>query len=289
MDLIQQQTWGWNIATYLFFGGLGGATVALGILGELRFKLGKWFGIGTSLLGLAILSFGLLWLVIDLINPLRFLLAFWVAGIGHSWIARGMVVIMGSYVFGVLYAIAAFFGSSTFKKWMGYAAMFCGFGVTTYTGLLLNANVGIPFWHTPALPVLFTVSAISTGCALLMLILAAMKSHEADHFFHFVEGFDIFLISTELLIIFSYLDFARLGNAAVMKSAYLLLTNPLFTVGFIVLGLISPLILEAFASTKPSARGVALVASIMVLIGGYLLRYLIVWAGVFQYPHGLAG
>ncbi len=289
MDLIQQHTWGWNIATYLFFGGLGGATLALGILGELRFKMSKWFGIGTSLLGLAILSFGLIWLVIDLIDPLRFLLAFWVAGMGHSWIARGMVIINAAYLFGILYAIAAFFGWEIFKKWMGYGAMFWGFGVTVYTGLLLNANVGIPFWHTPALPLLFTVSAFSTGCALLMLILAAMKSHEAKHFFHFVEGFDIFLISTELLVIFAYFDFARLGNAAVMKSAYMLLTNPLFTVGFVVLGLISPLILEAYASTKQSARSLAGVASIMVLIGGYLLRYLIVWAGVFQYPHGLAG
>ncbi len=288
MDLVQQQLWGWNIATYLFFGGLGGATLALGILGELRFKMGKWFGIITSLLGLAILSFGLIWLVIDLINPLRFLLAFWIAGFWHSWIARGMVLINGAYIFGVLYAIAAYLEKDTFKKWMGYIAMFCGFGVTTYTGLLLNANVAIPFWHTPALPILFTVSALSTGCALLMLILAAMKSHEAEHFFHFVEGFDILLISLELLIIFAYLDFARLGNAAVMKSAHMLMANPLFTIGFVVLGLITPLILEAFASVKHSAKGLAGVASILVLIGGYLLRYLIVWSGVFQYPHGIA-
>jgi len=288
MDLIQQHTWGWNIATYLFFGGLGGATLALGILGELRFKMNKWFGILTSLLGLAILSFGLIWLVIDLINPMRFLLAFWIAGFGHSWIARGMVVINGAYIFGILYAIAAFLEKDTFKRWMGYIAMFCGFGVTTYTGLLLNANVAIPFWHTPALPILFTVSALSTGCALLMLILAAMKSHEAEHFFHFVEGFDILLISLELLVIFAYLDFARLGNAAVMKSAHMLMANPLFTIGFVVLGLITPLILEAFASVKHSAKSLAGVASILVLIGGFLLRYLIVWAGVFQYPHGIA-
>ncbi|WP_025209529.1 NrfD/PsrC family molybdoenzyme membrane anchor subunit [Hippea sp. KM1] len=289
MDLVQQHTWGWFIAIYLFFGGLGGATMALGILGELRFKMGKWFGIGTAMLGLAILSFGLIWLVLDLIDPFRFLLAFWVKGIGHSWIARGMVIINGAYIFGVLYALAAFYGWETFKKWMGYLAMFCGFGVTTYTGLLLNANVGIPFWHTPALPVLFTVSAFSTGCALLMWVLAALKSHEADHYFHFIEGFDIFLISLELLVIFAYFDFARLGNAAVMKSAQLLLHNPMFTIGFLVMGLIMPLILEAYASTKEHSKGLAVFASLLVLVGGFLLRYLIVWAGVFQYPHGLAG
>ncbi|WP_051904494.1 NrfD/PsrC family molybdoenzyme membrane anchor subunit [Hippea jasoniae] len=289
MDLVQQHTWGWFIATYLFFGGLGGATVALGILGDLRFKMGKWFGIGTTALGLAILSFGLIWLVLDLINPLRFLLAFWVKGIAHSWIARGMVIINGAYIFGVLYMIAAFLEKDKLKKWMGYPAMFFNFGVTTYTGLLLNANVGIPFWHTPALPVLFTVSAFSTGCALLMWVLAGLKSHEADHFFHFIEGFDIFLISLELLIIFAYFDFARLGNAAVMASAQLLLHNPLFTIGFVALGLVTPLILEAYASTKEQSKGLAVFASLLVLVGGFLLRYLIVWAGVFQYPHGLAG
>ncbi len=289
MDLIQQHTWGWFIAIYLFLGGLGGATLALGIVGELRFNKSKWFGIGTAFLGLAILSFGLVWLILDLINPLRFLLAFWIKGIAHSWIARGMVIIMGAYVFGFLYAVAAFFGWTTFKKWMGYAAMFCGFGVTTYTGLLLNANVGIPFWHTPALPILFTVSAFSTGCAILMWVLAGKSDHESEHFFHSIESFDIFLISMELLILFAYFDFARLGNAAVMKSANLLLTNPLFTIGFLTFGLIAPLILEAYASMKENSKGVAAFASALVLIGGFLLRYLIVWAGVFQYPHGLAG
>ncbi len=289
MDLIQQHTWGWFIAIYLFFGGLGGATLALGILGDLRFKMGKWFGIGTAVLGLAVLSFGLIWLVLDLIDPFRFLLAFWIKGIAHSWIARGMLIITGAYIFGVLYILAAFYGWETFKKWMGYLAMICGFGVTTYTGLLLNANVAIPFWHTPALPVLFTVSAFSTGCALLMLVLSAMKSEEAHHYFHFIEGFDIFLISLELLVIFAYFDFARLGNAAVMKSAHLLLNNPLFTIGFLIFGLIAPLILEAYASTKEHAKGLAAFASVLVLIGGFLLRYLIVWAGVYQYPHGIAG
>ncbi|WP_022670360.1 NrfD/PsrC family molybdoenzyme membrane anchor subunit [Hippea alviniae] len=289
MDLVQQTLWGWNIAIYLFLGGLGGATVALAILGELRFNMGKWFGIIVSILGMAILAFGLIFLIIDLINPFRFLLAFWIKGIGHSWIARGMIVITGVFIFGPLYALATFFDWPRFKKWMGYIAMFCGFGVTTYTGLLLNANVGIPFWHTPALPVLFTVSAFSTGCALIMLILAAMKSEEAHHFFHFIEGFDIFLISLELLLIFAYFDFARLGNAAVMKSAHLLLNNPLFTIGFVILGLVSPLILEAYASTKEHSKGLAAFASVLVLIGGFLLRYLIVWAGVFQYPHGIAG
>ncbi len=289
MDLVQQHLWGWFIAIYLFFGGLGGATMALGIVGELRFNKGKWFGIGTALLGLALLSFGLLWLVLDLIDPFRFLLAFWIKGIGSSWIARGMLIIMGAYIFGILYVAAAFFESKTFKKWMGYLAMFCGFGVTTYTGLLLNANVGIPFWHTPALPVLFTVSAFSTGCALLMWVLAGKNDHESEHFFHAVESFDIFLISLELLVLFAYFDFARGGNLAVVKSAHLLLSNPLFTIGFLIFGLIAPLILEAYASMKENSKGIAAFASALVLFGGFLLRYLIIWAGVFQYPHGLAG
>ena len=289
MDLIQQHLWGWNIMIYLFFGGLGGATVALGILGELRFNKGKMFGIGVTLLGILLLSFGLIFLIIDLIDMFRFLLAFWVKGIAHSWIARGMIIINGVYAFGVLYIIAAYLEKETFKKWMGYLAMFCGFGVTTYTGLLLSANVGIPFWHTPALPLLFTVSALSTGCALIMWILAGKKDHESEHFFHFIESFDIFLISSELLVIFAYFDFARGGNLAVIKSAHLLVSNPLFTIGFLIFGLIAPLLLEAYASVKENSKGLAVFASALVLFGGFLLRYLIVWAGVFQYPHGLAG
>ncbi len=288
MDLIQQHTWGWFIAIYLFLGGLGGATSALGILGELRFNKGKWFGIATSVLGMVILSVGLVFLVLDLLNIFRFLLAFWIGGIAHSWIARGMVIIMGAYFFNVLYIIGVFFEKEAFKKWMGYAAMLFSFGVTVYTGLLLGAAVGIPFWHTPALPVLFAVSAVSTGCALLMLIVSGVKSEINKHYFHFLEGFDIFLISTELLIIFAYFNFATSGNAAVVKSAHLLLANPVFTIGFVVFGLVAPLIIESYSSIKES-MSMAAFASLLVLFGGFLLRYLIIWAGVFQYPRGIAG
>ncbi len=289
MDLIQQHIWGWNIIIYLFLGGLGGATVALGTLGELRFNKGKWFGMGAVLLGILILSFGLIFLVVDLLDMFRFALALWIKGIAHSWIARGIIIINGVYLFGVLYIIAAYLEKETFKKWMGYLAMFSGFGVTTYTGLLLSANVGIPFWHTPALPLLFTISAMSTGCALLMLILSGKQDHESKHFFHFLEGFDIFLISAELLTLFAYFDFARGGNLAVITSSNMLLGNPIFTIGFLIFGLIMPLILESYASVKENSVSMAAVASVFVLIGGFLLRYVIVWAGVFQYPHGLAG
>ena len=38
-----------------------------------------------------------------------------------------------------------------------------------YTGIMLSTLKAHAFWATPALPVLFTISAISTGCAAIVL------------------------------------------------------------------------------------------------------------------------
>ena len=44
-----------------------------------------------------------------------------------------------------------------------------GLGIMVYTGVLLSTMKSKPFWNTPALPVLFTVSALSTGSAFLAM------------------------------------------------------------------------------------------------------------------------
>ncbi len=46
-----------------------------------------------------------------------------------------------------------------------------GFGVMVYTGVMLSTLKAHAFWATPALPVLFTVSALSTACAAIALSL----------------------------------------------------------------------------------------------------------------------
>ena len=48
-------------------------------------------------------------------------------------------------------------------------AGFFGLCIMMYTGIMLSTLKAHAFWATPALPVLFTISAISTGCAAIVL------------------------------------------------------------------------------------------------------------------------
>ena len=51
-----------------------------------------------------------------------------------------------------------------------------GIGVAVYTGILLGAMPSRPLWNSPILALLFLVSALSTGIAVIIL---------AQTFFHF--------------------------------------------------------------------------------------------------------
>ena len=47
------------------------------------------------------------------------------------------------------------------------------FVVMAYTGMLLKSVVAVKFWQTMWLPVLFVLSALSCGCAVIMLALCS--------------------------------------------------------------------------------------------------------------------
>lgn len=332
MTFVQQTVWGWLIAVYLFLGGLGGTVLSLSALTDLYLhkntEHSRRPAIFGAISGFAALAVGTVFLLIDLLQPLAVIYSLLNP---TSWIFWGVLFISLYFVFTVLYVLPyiknwpliKIFSKliTVIEKWQraaGFLAAIMGLLVALYTGFLLSTAPAIPFWNTPALPILFLVSGSSTGSALLMFYLARLRRPDASEIrlLHFLERLDIILMSTEVLLLAAYFNYFRTSAEAGKVSANYLLSHGGFTFGFLTLGLILPLLLEIYigykgkqaahthlyqgehalpntrietasASTHDSHishRGLIQLATLLVLLGGFLLRWYVLTAGFYGYP-----
>jgi polysulfide reductase chain C len=163
-------------------------------------------------------------------------------------------------------------------------------GVGIYTGVLLGAVQARPFWNTNLVAQLFLFSALSTGCALLMVVLSLNRKSLEDSQIRFLYTLDICFIAVELFIALPYVIHGELSVKAVQESLKLILGGPftvLFWVFFLGMGLLVPLAIEIWEMlpvlrTKSQLRHnkrLTAVTALLVLAGGFLLRYIFVYAG----------
>lgn len=143
-----------------------------------------------------------------------------------------------------------------------------------YTGILLSAFNARPLWNTSILGPLFLVSGMSTGAAVILLI---SKDHKERKL---IGKIDILLIVIELFFITHLFMGYKAGSEAQINAVNLFLggsfTAPFFAF-VVLLGLIFPLFLEVM-----ELRGYKVpivVPAILILIGGFIFRYLMVEAG----------
>jgi formate-dependent nitrite reductase membrane component NrfD len=155
--------------------------------------------------------------------------------------------------------------------------MILGMMLGAYTGVLLSSMGSRPLWNTSLLWVLFLVSGLSAAAAFVHLIAKNKAESEllakADNGFLVVE-----------LFIFVMLFLGLMSSARPhIEAAQLLLTGsyaPAFWVFVIGLGIVIPLGLQLLAVNHKITHAIA---PIMVIIGGLILRFIIVSAG--QYMH----
>jgi formate-dependent nitrite reductase membrane component NrfD len=164
---------------------------------------------------------------------------------------------------------------------IGVAAALLAIFVPIYPGLLLGVIRSIPLWNTSALPLLFLLSGLDTGVALLALVCLAFPAAVGVEGFHLLAMVDIVLIVLLLIALLVYMEIVRQSGVTGAKSVRLL-KRPLFVVGVPIGGMVTPLAL-LIASTN--ATDIALVvaaegvAAVLVLTGGLLLRYNVVTCG----------
>jgi polysulfide reductase chain C len=135
-----------------------------------------------------------------------------------------------------------------------------------------------PFWNGPALPVLFLVSSLATGVAVQYLLIHALANGSGVAI---AEGLlalvNIILVILELIILFIYIFIMRASAipAAARTADNWLKGNKKAALwgGLVGIGLVIPLALYAV-----NTEIALLLASAGVLVGGIVLRFLIVYS-----------
>jgi formate-dependent nitrite reductase membrane component NrfD len=141
-----------------------------------------------------------------------------------------------------------------------------GFFVAAYTGALLSAT-NQPVWSESVwIAPLFLASAASTGIALIILI--AWWRGVAPLPLQRLERADLWALGLELAIFAAFLASLGVGLLAVLDSR----NGKLLIFGVFVVGLLFPLAIHLRLGVVLSARG-AVVAAVLALVGGFLLRY----------------
>ena len=291
--LLGERFWGWEIPVYLFLGGLV-AGLMLTVCGVLlvRGRSAVTEGMRRGLVAAPVLlglGMGALFLDLTLkLHVVRFYMTFRPSA-PMSWGSWILLLVFPAQAFLVLAlppapvealldrlpwlrALRAW--SSERVAALGWAGLVGGVALGIYTGVLLSATVAHPLWSSGVLGFLFLVSGGSTGAAALML---AERDHDAHAL---LARLDLGLIALEVVLLGLWLVGLLTAGALHREAAGLVLWGayaPMFLGVVVFGGLLVPAGLEALALRGRAAHSWAVPA--LVLLGGLLLRFVIVYAG----------
>ena len=289
--------WGWEIPVYLFLGGMvAGMMIISGyFLFSGRYKETNCSCYYLPRMSFVLLSLGMLALFLDLEHKAfvwRLYTTFEITS-PMSWGSWILIIVYPALLANMLMKIPPNFSSKFRFIWdlssklqqrpmliknIGVINMFLGAMLGIYTGILLSSLGARPLWSTSILWLLFLMSGLSAAAAFIHLIAKNKSEREllakADNGFLVIELFVIGLMLIGLVT----------STQVHMDAAYLLLDGPFaasFWVFVIALGIVIPLIIQLLAVNHKIQH--TPVAPIMVIVGGLILRFVIVAAG--QYSH----
>ncbi len=265
--------WQYLIVSYLFLGGLSAGLYFVSALTEL-FRKGDDSAqehiarIGALLAPWPVML-GCTLLVFDLGHWYRayklFLHFRWESPMSiGSWLLMLFICISLIYAYGWVSRAARDQFFEKFPKRLGFLRIFnvdvspvrrplaiaglpVSVGVAIYTGVLLGAVQSRPFWNTNLVAQLFLVSALSAGCALLILVLATRSRNFKMYDFRSLYLLDVSFLTLEFFIVVPYIIHGELSVEAVRESLKLVLGGPftvLFWVFFMGVGLVLPWAIE---------------------------------------------
>jgi protein NrfD len=292
------QIWTWEVAMYLF---LGGVTAGIMVFAAIVALLNKdeeapFASDRLAILAPIVLSIGMAMLFLDLEHKpyvFRFYTTFRVLS-PMSWGAWILIIVYPVSILQILSTVrrgvpqaSAFIDrlapGRALVDWCeehrrGIALIAAPVGVLlgVYTAILLSAFGARPFWNTGILAPLFLVSGLSTAAA----IIALMTKHHGER--AWFTQIDIGLILVELLLVGLFIINLATGSAAQIKALECCVMGGPYTFAFWVLfvgiGLLIPLVLEIM-EMRGLGKTLALVAAVLVLFGGYTLRHVMMEVG----------
>lgn len=188
---------------------------------------------------------------------------------------------------------------------VAWANIVLGAGLGVYTGVLLSTLVARPLWNTGLLAPLFLFSGLSAGAAVLHLVATRLPGRPAPATMiggalaalwqplgtdppyrrtaHELVRADIVFLAIEVVLIGLLLVNLATSSASQSAAATLLATGryaPTFWGIVVALGLIAPLTLQLLALARRIPHTIA--PAVLVLIGGFALRWVLVRAGQYS-------
>lgn len=297
---MSEMTWGYLMATYLFLGGLAGGSYIVSALADL-FKGDDYEVLSKSgaLVSLVAVILSVVVLLLEIkrfvVQPLVFLNAYRMfpnsmVSIG-TWVLTGLLLVSAATC-----ALMYLGGNWLARKLVIVVGLILGLTTTAYTGLVLSYSRGVPFWGSPFLPWTFVVSGTLTGLAISLLMIPVAAVFVPKAFNSFKELYErrglltdmlshtqiyiTILIITELALVIIEL---ATGHGAMER--LLSGTTSLMFYAYVLLGLLLPLGISYYVG-KLKASGkdgsvlyFSISSYILILVGGFLLRYVILSAG----------
>lgn len=278
----KEMTWSWPIASYLFLGGLGGGIAIISAVADLFLGMGEVFLLGPCIAAVLI-GIGSMLLVFELGKPSRFWRVIITRKIAEMTVGAWMLSLL--LIFSLIYGsfwfeLMPWYGIETPRLVFGWFCLILGIGVSLYTGIFLGTMKSRPFWNSPALPILFLIISLSTGVAAQILIISTWSmtgvSKQVVEATNILNITNIALLVFELIILLVYV--LMMKTSATVHSSRLAASwlsgskSLLFWIGIVTMGVILPIVLY---SLQIAAATIA--AALFVLLGGIILRFLVVY------------
>jgi formate-dependent nitrite reductase membrane component NrfD len=274
----------------LFLGGVAGGAYTIGAINSF---MGEDLGLSTTVglwIAFPALLIGTMFLIADLGTPSRAFLA--AMKPRTSWIARGTIIISTFMLIAFVHLVLRQFtsvgdteGGRTLFNILSVAGIVFAVGTMAYTGILLGASKGIPFWRTGVVPVIFVISAMVTGHFAIMLGIAVFgDAMETSAMLRVMSLEAAVLVVVEVLAILFFLQ-AAFRQPDPRESAERILRKRLFVFGYFVFGLAVPLVLMLASYRSLAGIGgggtlaVVALGAILGLIGGLILRQAVLICG----------
>jgi formate-dependent nitrite reductase membrane component NrfD len=295
-----EHNWGIPVALDLFFAGLGAGAFMLAVVAQLA---GDRKYRAVNIAGALIAPFpailGVLLLVVDLGRPLRFWEMILRRGEGvlmfnpnsimsiGTWVLTGFIILSLLYLVVVLFTIPFKWGPFV-RGLMGLAGLPFAIMVATYTGVLLSATRSalwqVQFGSSGAtlLPMLFVTSALATGVASVIFLLAFCRlfqpGSKAETPVPKLEAAN----SAVLLFVIVAMGLFLLMGKDVESMKYVVSFGEagygeLWWIVVVGLGLVIPILTGFMARGRRAFLSLGLAT--LVLLGGFAMRYVILLAG----------
>lgn len=287
-NIIHQEAFGVFIAIYFYLTGLSAGSFILSTLAY-GFGIEKYKPIGRVgvILATFLLVIAPLFLLLHIGMPQRAWHLFVYLNMS-SPITWGSFLLVLYPINCLIYAYFMFREKVKQTRIFGFIGIPLAILVHGYTGFILAFGKARALWNTALMPILFLASAIVSGIALMILVtvikerfFSKSKSINLELVFSLSKllawaiVFDLFLVGCDLLVL-------TISHADAQAVARLILTGH-YSLLFILIENLFGKFVPLFLILVPKFRNLATVilASILVTIGIFFMRYVVVLAGEF--------